>query len=311
MLEMSKRLILGLATYVPGLHEALRRGTGGTCSARYCYSVWLRHLVCAANVGIDVKAHTVAELGPGDSLGIGLSALLCGAERYLALDVVSHASPGLNVQVFDELVELLRARSAIPGPAEFPDLYPVLDSYEFPGHILPEGLLAKTLATERIASIRRDLLHLKGRVEYVVPWYEAPTSMLGQVDVIVSQAVLEHVDDLAAAYASMYSLLAPHGYMSHQIDFKAHGTAKRWNGHLGYSILTWRLMRGRLPYLLNRRVYSEQIRAMTSAGFDLVEARPVHQSHGIARDELAHEFTNVTEEDLSISGALILARRLR
>ena len=40
-------LARGLATYVPGmpiLHRHVTR-TGGTDSARYCYSVWLRHLI--------------------------------------------------------------------------------------------------------------------------------------------------------------------------------------------------------------------------------------------------------------------------
>ena len=37
-------LAVGMATYVPGLRHLTGRKTGGSVSARYCYSVWLRHL---------------------------------------------------------------------------------------------------------------------------------------------------------------------------------------------------------------------------------------------------------------------------
>lgn len=42
-----KQLIYGVASFVPGVIRLCAKGTGGTDSARYCYSVWLRHLVMA------------------------------------------------------------------------------------------------------------------------------------------------------------------------------------------------------------------------------------------------------------------------
>ncbi len=50
-------------------------GTGGTVSARYCYSVFMRHRVIAAQYGMIQPPTTVVELGLGDSLGIGLMAI--------------------------------------------------------------------------------------------------------------------------------------------------------------------------------------------------------------------------------------------
>ena len=88
MIRTFRATLAGLATYVPG-YEYLEP-TGGTSSARYCYSVWLRHLVMAYDSGLLQRPPaTVAELGPGDSIGIGLAALLSGARKYHALDVVS------------------------------------------------------------------------------------------------------------------------------------------------------------------------------------------------------------------------------
>src|SRR5215813_2064256 len=95
----TKRLIFNAATFVPGVSALplVRRklaqrslGTGGGAqSARYCYSVWLRHLLHASANRLNVDPVHVAELGPGLSLGIGLAAILSGVERYYAFDVVA------------------------------------------------------------------------------------------------------------------------------------------------------------------------------------------------------------------------------
>ncbi|MCH8904482.1 MAG: hypothetical protein IIA45_11270 [Bacteroidetes bacterium] len=42
-----KPILKGLATYIPGMYRPTDKGTKGSSSARYCYSVWLRHLTYA------------------------------------------------------------------------------------------------------------------------------------------------------------------------------------------------------------------------------------------------------------------------
>src|SRR5476651_1324393 len=109
----TRRLLFNALTFVPGvsLVPAVRRklltrgtGTGGSDSARYCYSVWMRHLVSAREKGLNTNPEAVAELGPGDSLGICLAALLSGSARCFAFDVVAHANPVRNLAIFDGLV---------------------------------------------------------------------------------------------------------------------------------------------------------------------------------------------------------------
>ena len=111
-------------------------GTGGTVSAQYCYSVYLRHLVIAGQNKLSTDPRTVIELGPGDSVGIGLMALLTGAEQYYALDAVRHASSANNLKIFDELVKLLKAQMPIPSGDEFAEILPELSDYSFPSKIL-------------------------------------------------------------------------------------------------------------------------------------------------------------------------------
>src|SRR5689334_17334685 len=84
----TKRFLFNAATFIPGVSklppvkrvfERRSLGTKGTDQARYCYSVWLRHLSLAAANGLDTDPKSVAELGPGDSIGIGIAAVLTGA----------------------------------------------------------------------------------------------------------------------------------------------------------------------------------------------------------------------------------------
>ena len=77
-------------------------------------------------------------------------------------------------------------------------------------------------------------------VSYKAPWNAPDVIDDASVDLIFSQAVLEHVDDLQGVYAAMRKWLKPDGIMTHQIDFKCHGKANAWNGHWTYSDFVWR-----------------------------------------------------------------------
>src|SRR6187551_210047 len=107
------QLLYGIATFVPGVAAIFGRGGGDTKSARYCYSVWLRHLIKAYETDPSfVHPKVVAELGPGDSLGIGVSALLSGTDEYYAFDLVKHANVARNVRVFEEILSMFETRAA-------------------------------------------------------------------------------------------------------------------------------------------------------------------------------------------------------
>jgi SAM-dependent methyltransferase len=313
-----KPLLRGISTYLPGADRLLpSRGTGGTVSARYCYSVWLRHISWAHENGLSTRPDVIAELGPGDSLGIGLAGLLSGATKYYALDVIEYAGSERNLEILDELSELFQKHEAIPDEKEFPQVKPYLSSYAFPHHILDAARLGECLNKERIESIRKALAGFSDEhgkdieVQYLVPWFDSGVleSKAGSIDMIYSQAVLEHVDDLTGTYEAMYRLLRPGGVMSHQIDFKSHGTAKQWNGHWAYSERLWKLIRGRRTYLLNRQPHSAHITLLGECGFEVVCDITVRDTTGIQRKQLAREFRGLSDEDLTTSGAFVQAAK--
>jgi SAM-dependent methyltransferase len=320
-----RKLVKKIAFYIPGAQEVMRikRKAQGTGSARYCYSVWLRYLISINRAGLPFPVESVAELGPGNSLGIGLAAMLSGANKYFAFDIIEQADTNRNRKVFEKLISLFRRRENIPDSAEFPLLKPYMESYDFPKHILTEEYLGETLKQERLESIRKGLSNLSSassdniQLRYFVPWNDPDVIRKGSVDMVYSQAVMEHVDDLDFTYKTLNKWLKPKGFMCHQIDFKSHDITREWNGHWRYSDEEWEALRVKKPYLLNREPYSKHIEYMQKNGFKVIferkikNASEIKNAEGIKRTELAQRFKDMSDDDLTTSGVFFLATKLR
>ena len=305
-----RQVIYGIATFMPGIHRLWAGHTGGTDSARYCYSVWLRHLVMAKRNGLNPYPKVVAELGPGDSLGVGLAALISGCDKYVACDVVAYANAERNVRIFDALVTLFRNRENIPGNEEFPRVRPHLPTYAFPADVLNESRLEYALAGSRLQRIRDSIdacTHEDAPIQYAAPWYDVGVVDKEFADMVYSQSVLQQVDDLRTVYAAMHAWLKPTGFVSHEIDFKCHGTAEEWNGHWAYSDLTWRLIRGGRPYLLNREPHSTHMTILKEEGYQVVCDLTVKSASRLTPSEVAPRFRSMSRDDLTISSAFIQA----
>jgi hypothetical protein len=314
-----RRVLFNALTFIPGVtalppvKRILRRrvtGTGGTDSARYCYSVWLRHLVLAGEGGKNTNPKSVAELGPGDSIGVGLAALLSGAERYFALDLVAHANPERNLAIFDGLVALFRAEGDIPDNAELPEVSPRLNSYRYPRGILTGDRMTQSLASERVANIRASIKNCasnKSLIQYRAPWYNEQIIERDSIDMIFSQAVLEHVDQLVETYRTMHLWLAPEGFMSHTIDLKSHGWAEEWNGHWTYSDFMWKLVRGKDAWFINREPASRHIKILLEEGFRVPCQVRTTLPTRVTRRQLAARYRDMPEDDLTTSELFIHA----
>lgn len=309
-------LLTGLASYIPGLYNYYALGTGGSNSASYCYGVWIKHLILLRQAGLQKIPNTIAELGPGDSLGIGLAALLSGANEYYALDVKKSCNTERNLGVLNELVELFRARARTPASEGFSDIKPYLDSNVFAGVILTEEQLMESLREERIDDIRRAIMGLQSdaidqsgkiKIRYIVPWSDPDALDPESVNLIYSQAVLEHVDNIDDVYRAMSTWLKPGGYMSHEIDFRSHNLTKEWYGHWACNEITWRIARGKKPYLLNRQPCSAHVDLLSKYGFRIVSKFLHTDPTGITRKQLATKWQNMTDGDLCCAGAHIQA----
>jgi len=307
-----KHVFKGAVTYIPKLYEIFASGTGGTNSARYCYSVWMRHLVLAKRNGILTLPETVAELGPGDSLGIGLAALISGVDKYYALDVVKYADLSTNLKIFDELVPLFENCENIPAENEFPNLKPSLEDYGFPYSIIPKERMFELLNSKRLDAIRRSLENVEDEtsiIKYRVPWDSSVDIAKESIDMIFSQAVLEHVDNLSTIYTCMYDWLKNNGIVSHQIDLKCHDTADEWNGHWIYSDLMWKIIRGNRPYLINREPFSTHKKMVEESKFHIVCEQKTYSKNNISTQKISNRFKHITDDDFTISDVFIQAMK--
>jgi len=302
-------IVKGLASCLPILDKwrIKRAATGGSDSPRYCYSVWLRHLSVLSLHGFRLEGTQVGELGPGDSIGTGLAALLSGARTYVGIDVVPFSAKADLPNVLQELVRMFSNREAIPGDQEFPGVRPKLESYGFPDHLIDASGLS-----ERAARIRAQLkkgINEGELLKYRAPWNSPAVIAPATLDLMFSQAVLEHVDCLPEIYEAMRTWLKPGGYASHVIDFSAHHLSPFWNGHWAYGDFEWRLVRGRRECLLNRQPLGMHLNYARKCGLDVIEVLRSYDHDGLPEHRLTHRFQRIDQEDRRTRGAVLLLQK--
>jgi SAM-dependent methyltransferase len=274
------------------------------------YEVWLRHLSHFAK-GYDFSRstpETIAELGPGDSLGVCLCALLSGFDKVYALDVVRPR----NISV-KTMLDYLDALAAL-----FEERY-LLDRG---GHatiaktILAPDRLKENLSKDRLNAVRKTLSGAGSdseysiEMKYSVPWDAEEVLEEASLDFLISYAVLEHVSDPDNTYQHMAKWLKPGGLASHAIDYDCHGTAWQWNGHWKYSDFVWKTcFVGKKPYLINRLPRSAHIGLFQKHGFRIIAEKKSVQRSTVTLGQLAPECVAVTAEDLHTSGSFLLCRK--
>ncbi len=296
-------------------HRKYAPTTGGTINSRYCYAAWLRHLIFTHNNGVVHTNGTIAELGPGDSIGIGLTALLTGYEKYIALDVYKYWDAGRNVQVFDELVALLTNKTPIPADDEFSRLTPTLTDYSFPSHILSDALLEKTLDPHRIEKIRNEIANIDNPdfrneiVTYYIPWNLSGNIDKNSVDFFFSQAVMQYIDDLDSTYHCMQQWMKPGAAMSHSIDFSSHGITSSWNGHWTFSDAEWKLAHGNNVILLNRAPLSRYLQCNNDHGFEIVNRLDYQKESRFTNQHFHNAFKKLTKLDYNTFVSVIISRK--
>ena len=186
-------------------------------------------------------------------------------------------------------------------------------NYDFPDFLVEQSII-KEMTSSAYNRAKNSLCAASANkskspcIKYVVaPWRGMDLYRKeGSVDLILSQAVLEHVDDLDDMHSSIYRCLRPGGVASHVIDYKSHDVASRWNGHYTYSDFIWkRIIRGRRPYLINRMPHSKHIALFRKQGHRTITGNVEKAVSELKRTELAQRFRDLSEEDLTACGAII------
>jgi SAM-dependent methyltransferase len=200
----------------------------------------------------------------------------------------------------------------IPDDDELPEMTPRLGDYRFPADLWPPGALDAALSPARLARLRAAVSAPGGGpvVAYSPSWDQATSLPDVAPDLVISQAVLEHVDDLPGTYRALARWLRPGGAMSHAIDFRCHNMVRVWNGHWAVPDPLWRLVRGRRRYLLNREPCSRHLALLERHGFGEIRVDRYTLPSALSHHDLAARFRGLSADDLTTGMATVQSRRL-
>lgn len=301
---MDKRFFLfmikGLLIRVPMINGLYRRRghTGGTDSAEYCLNIWLSHLNSLLMAGVYQYPRTLLEYGPGDSVGVGLAFLLMGGQRYYAIDYLPYANTERNLFIMNELISLLKSSDLFLK-------YPAIRN------LLSESDQAGFINSTRIDLLSKSVQENDGHyfLNIVSEKGSSIPNVIGSVDFIISQAVLEHAKDVDMIHGDSYKMLTPDGYISHKIDHRSHTMSDWWNGHWQYSDAVWRFACSRRAFTINRYTSTEHIEKIKAAGFQIVRIETTQEKNGLPISKFNKTFQTMTLEDYQTSGTYILAKK--
>jgi hypothetical protein len=256
--------------------RAQPHASGGSEGARYCYSAWLRHVASLSSLGVGIPERLV-ELGPGLSLGTGVCARLTGVSRYWALDAFRDADADRTLAILDQVASLFSSRAPIPDHDEFPELWPRLTSYAFPSAVtesVSSESVQRVAAEVRQAFERGFMLspQATGITYNVQEDSHALNGAPAEADLVLSQAVFEHVVNPRALYSSTAAWLRPGGACSHTIDFRSHSFTSTWYGHWEYPSAFWRIVEAAGTNHLNRLGMSDHLDLLRAEGFEILIA---------------------------------------
>ncbi len=217
----------GLAAFAPKAYMRLTGETGrGKEETRptevtdyflACFDDYFTRLdVAPERIDAFLAGKRILELGPGDLLGVALLLYARGAESVDCIDRfdLERLTPA-NLAIYRLILDRLEGGARERAVSAFVDGRP-----------------------ER--GLRPDA------IRYMVG-KDGLSGAVGQYDLIVSRAVLEHVNDIGRTMRDIATALRPDGLSIHQVDLKSHGLDR----YQPFDFLTW-------PDSLYRAMYSHK-----------------------------------------------------
>ena len=230
-----------------------------------------------------LQGKRILEYGPGDVPGVAVLMVSHGADQVVCVDrfPMVRMSPK-NVQIVKIMLERL------PSPVR-----------------------------ERAEACFKQAAHPESGFDpKYIDYLVRPSGLSGlanEVDLVISRAVLEHVNDLPATFRDMYAALKPGGIAMHQVDLKSHGLHRQNPlDFLNWPTWLWSLMYSAkgVPNRLRVDAYRD---AVAQSGLEVVAMKPTVLASPddvrSIRPGLAYPFRKLSDEDLSWLGFWLVCRK--
>ena len=284
-----------LASLAPALYVRLTNQTGRgdsesetvTDIAEYFYQSLIEYLqrldITLESASTFLADKTVVEYGPGDFPGVAILLVALGERKVYCVD----RFPMINFDAKNYLV--------------YQQLLKLLDN----------------ISRERLFDLFVDRnvpnpVFNPDRIEYVVRPHGF-CELRSQVDLVLSRAVLEHVDDLPGTFMDMVHAMRPDTRAVHLVDLRSHGL-HRHNplDFLELSPLIWSLMYSHkgVPNRWRAEHYREILTQLALEDVKIVTTLLASQADVAAvRPRLAAPFRDLRDDDIACLGIWITFRK--
>ena len=287
----------------------LRKPATAGSNSFYCYSIWMRHLKYWSLVNNEIP-NTVIEIGPGNSLGVGIAALISGSNKLYTLERTQYWNNDTNIRVFDELVGFFKMKKETEQIKENTKQMS-LKKLDFPSQILSKNHMIKCLNEDRLKKIRKELLDPfnpnNAFIQAIIPWENTEQIESDSVDFIFSHTVLQHIDNLSYVYRSMSKWLKKGGCISHKIDFKSMNTTRLWNQHWTLNDLEWGIVTGQTN-LINRAPLSSHLKLIEDNNLEIIYEISELSENELKTEDLSEAYKHLDTNDLTTSGYYYFAQ---
>lgn len=283
-----------VARYAPGFYVRLTGQTGRGAEDegigevgdyfQTCFDDYFEKLGIEQHARANfLRGKRILEYGPGDVPGVAMLMIAHGADQVVCVDRFQLVRMSAkNIQIVKNMLENL------PPPLR-----------------------------QRAESCFKHVGDpASGFNSQYIDYLVRPSGLSGlknRVDLIISRAVLEHVNDLQASFHDMYAALKPGGTAIHLVDLKSHGL-HRHNplDFLSWSSWLWSLMYSAkgVPNRLRVNTYRQAVAQSGLQQISLtstVSALPADVR--VVRPSLAKPFRTLTDEDLSCLGFWLVCQK--
>jgi len=254
-------------------------------SVAYCLNVvknWERALIDYTGSLNPFKNRSIIELGPGPDLGTGIIIIASGAKSYTAVDknkLINRTPPvfyNILLNYLKDLPEYEKAKIAVDN-------------------------ILKQSFDENFCYIHDPIFNLE----------DVPNK---KYDILVSQAVLEHITDINKIFEILRHKLKPNSIMVNEVDLGTHPALIRDLDPLNllrYSDRVWNLLKfDDSPNRVRAADYRNILRQLGFTKIDIWKLKVLVKDYvERLKPYLSNRFKNYSDEDIGIKSFYLLATK--